>query len=31
MQGEALGVERRRRWNDEEKLEIVLEVGIGAL
>lgn len=29
MQGEVLGVERRRRWNDEEKLEIVLEVGIG--
>ncbi|MGZ3218323.1 IS66-like element accessory protein TnpA [Paracoccus sp. T5] len=29
MLGEILGVERRRRWNDDEKLEIVLEVGIG--
>lgn len=29
MLGEVLGVERRRRWNDDEKLEIVLEVGIG--
>lgn len=29
MLGEVLGVERRRRWNDDEKLEIVLEVGVG--
>lgn len=29
MRGEILGVERRRRWNDEEKLEIVLAVGVG--
>lgn len=29
MLGEVLGVERRRRWNEEEKLEILLEVGVG--
>ena len=29
MLGEVLGVERRRRWSDEEKLEILSEVGIG--
>ncbi|MBN2741587.1 MAG: transposase, partial [Rhodobacteraceae bacterium] len=29
MLGEVLGVERRRRWSDEEKLEILLEVGAG--
>lgn len=28
MLGEVLGVERRRRWSDEEKLSIVLEVGV---
>lgn len=27
MRGDVLGVERRRRWNDEEKLGIVLAVG----
>ncbi|WP_430522463.1 transposase [Marinovum algicola] len=26
---EVLGVERRRRWSEEEKLEILLEVGVG--
>ncbi len=29
MMGEVLGVERRRRWSDDEKLEILSEVGIG--
>ena len=29
MRGEVLGVERRRRWNDEVKLAIVSAVGIG--
>ena len=29
MLSEVLGVERRRRWSDDEKLEIVLEVGVG--
>lgn len=29
MRGEILGLERRRRWSDEEKLGIVLEVGVG--
>jgi len=29
MRGEILGVERRRRWSDEAKLEIVLSVGMG--
>lgn len=29
MRGEVLGVERRRRWDDEEKLSIVSAVGIG--
>lgn len=28
MRGEILGVERRRRWSDEEKLAIVTSVGI---
>lgn len=28
MQGEVLGVERRRRWSDEEKLGILSEVGV---
>ena len=28
MRGEVLGVERRRRWRDEDKLGIVLSVGI---
>ncbi|MBP0482200.1 transposase [Sagittula salina] len=28
MLGEVLGVERRR-WNDDEKLKIALEVGVG--
>lgn len=28
MQGEVLGVERRRRWRDEDKLGIVSSVGI---
>jgi transposase len=29
MRVEILGIERRRRWHDDEKLEIVLSVGIG--
>lgn len=29
MRGDSLGLERRRRWCDEEKLEIVLSVGVG--
>lgn len=29
MLGEVLGVERRRRWSEDEKLEILLEVGVG--
>ena len=28
MQGDVLGRERRRRWRDEEKLAVVLEVGV---
>lgn len=28
MRGEILGVERRRRWSDEEKLAIVASVGV---
>ena len=28
MQGNVLGRERRRRWHDDEKLAIVLEVGV---
>jgi transposase len=28
MRGEVLGFERRRRWSDEDKLSIVLSVGI---
>jgi transposase len=29
MFGEVLGVERRRRWSDDKKLETLLEVGVG--
>ncbi len=29
MRGEVLGLERRRLWTDEEKLSILLEVGVG--
>lgn len=29
MRGEILGVERRRRWSDEEKLAIVSLIGVG--
>jgi transposase len=29
MRGEILGIERRRLWRDEDKLEMVLSVGIG--
>ena len=29
MRGEILGVERRRFWRDEDKLEIVMLVGVG--
>lgn len=28
MRGEVLGLERRRRWSDEEKLGIVMSVGV---
>ncbi|MGE3643308.1 MAG: hypothetical protein AB7F96_05595 [Beijerinckiaceae bacterium] len=28
MQGEVLGVERRRRWDDDQKLAIVSSVGV---
>ncbi|NVK58260.1 MAG: transposase [Alteromonadaceae bacterium] len=28
MRGDVLGLERRRRWDDEEKLGIVLSVGV---
>lgn len=28
MRGEILGLERRRLWRDEDKLEIVMSVGI---
>ena len=28
MRGDILGIERRRRWRDKEKLEIVLSVGV---
>ncbi|KZM38544.1 transposase, partial [Labrenzia sp. OB1] len=28
MRGEILGVERRRRWRDEDKLGIVMSVGV---
>lgn len=28
MRGDILGLERRRRWSDEEKLGIVLSVGV---
>lgn len=29
MRGEILGIERRRRWSDEDKLAIVFSVGVG--
>lgn len=29
MRGEVLGLERRRFWRDEDKLEIVMSVGVG--
>ena len=29
MRGEILGIERRRLWRDEDKLEMVLSVGVG--
>ena len=29
MRGDILGLERRRRWSDDEKLEIVMSVGLG--
>ena len=29
MLGEVLGVGRRRRWSDDERLEILSEVGVG--
>ena len=29
MRGEVLGIERRRRWSDDEKFSIVSSVGIG--
>lgn len=29
MRGEVLGLERRRRWGDEEKLAIVRTIGVG--
>ncbi len=29
MRGDILGLERRRRWSDDEKLGIVLSVGVG--
>ena len=29
MRGEILGVERRRFWRDDDKLEIVMSVGVG--
>ena len=29
MRGEILGIERRRRWDDDEKLAIVSAVGVG--
>lgn len=29
MRGEILGLERRRRWSDEEKLAIVSSIGVG--
>ena len=28
MRGDVLGRERRRRWRDEEKLAVILEVGV---
>jgi transposase len=29
MRGEILGVERRRFWHDDDKLEIIMSVGVG--
>jgi transposase len=29
MRGEILGMERRRFWRDEDKLEIIMSVGVG--
>lgn len=29
MRGEILGLERRRFWRDEDKLEIITSVGVG--
>ena len=29
MRGEILGMERRRFWHDDDKLEIVMSVGVG--
>ena len=29
MRGEVLGIERRRRWSDQEKLAVVSAVGVG--
>ena len=29
MRGEILGMERRRLWRDEDKLEIIMSVGVG--
>lgn len=31
MRGEVLGIERRRRWSDEEKLAIVSSAGVGGV
>jgi type I site-specific restriction-modification system R (restriction) subunit len=31
MRGEILGAERRRFWHDEDKLEIVMLVGVGGV
>lgn len=31
MRGEVLGVERRRRWSDDEKLSILMKVGVGGM
>jgi transposase len=31
MRGEVLGLERRRRWSDEEKLSILSMIGVGGM
>ena len=31
MRGDVLGLERRRRWRDEDKVRIVLSVGVGGV